>query len=186
MSSGVLGRGTYQRVISGRPATTIRHRYYPQALEQVYLLEVTKNVRHQFLIRDKIWDNRMPDASFVNGHFALTPIDRQNQHYDKVMPAIRERSLLLERLAQQRAINDALEAEAKAQKRPSPKEQFRSPDADAYFRPWNFKGANNWPNFHQHDQYKHVVPKPMWRRHAELGGITRVHDRMMPLTTHMS
>ncbi|KNH09695.1 hypothetical protein XU18_0380 [Perkinsela sp. CCAP 1560/4] len=183
MATGALGLGSYQSVIAGTHTKSIAAVFYPLSNYHIYLLENDKTVRESFLVRDKIFDNRMPDGAIVNGHFRLIPTKRLAWHYDRVMTGLRRRTIITKRLERQKLINERVIAEARQNNLPDPRTLLHTPDADAYFRPLKFTG-NHWPNFWQHPTKEHLVPHPEWRRYPHLGGITRVIDAPKPLTTH--
>eukprot|EP00009_Paramoeba_aestuarina_P013119 CAMPEP_0201533888 /NCGR_PEP_ID=MMETSP0161_2-20130828/54630_1 /ASSEMBLY_ACC=CAM_ASM_000251 /TAXON_ID=180227 /ORGANISM="Neoparamoeba aestuarina, Strain SoJaBio B1-5/56/2" /LENGTH=147 /DNA_ID=CAMNT_0047938199 /DNA_START=61 /DNA_END=504 /DNA_ORIENTATION=- len=142
-----------------------------------------RSVRDNFLVRDKIFDHRMPDGALVNGHFRLTPHKRISWHYDRVMTSIRKRTILQKRVDRQRLINERVIADALQGNSPDPRVLLQSADADAYFKPLKFSG-NHWPNFWHHPTKEHLIPKIEWRRYPQLGGITRVTGNSKPMTTH--
>jgi hypothetical protein len=179
--SGVLGRGSYRSVVAGTTAARkISPSYHPCANELVELNIAHDNVVRNFYVRDRIFDNKMEKLKIANGLFKFNPDRRKNFHMENVMQSIRRRSFWMTRIQQQRAINAQMVKEAEEQGRPHPAEALRTADSDAYFRPKQFKGAVNWPNFWQHDAYAHVVPKARWQRHPELKGITRVVSAATP------
>lgn len=181
MAGGALGRGSYQSAIAG----TVAHRlpvYYPSAYELVQLHSSHREVVQNFLVRDKVFDNKFPASAVANGLFKMPPSRREMFHEKDVVESIRKRSIWMKRIAQQRAINAAILRRAEQEMSPQDMEarfSYRTPDADAYFNPSQYTAANNWPNYWQHPTERHVVPKPRWRRVPELDGITRVQD---PLT----
>ena len=183
MASGALGLGSYQSVIAGTHTKSVAASYFPLSNYFIYLMENNQRVRDNFLIRDRIFDNRMPDGALVNGHFRLIPTKRLAWHYDRVMTSIRRRTIIEKRLERQREINAHVLEEAQRLNLSDPRKKITTPDADAYFRPLQFTG-NHWPNFWQHPTKRHVIPGPEWRRYPNLGGITRVIEEAKPMTTH--
>lgn len=181
--SGVLGRGSYRSVIAGThhangssPSLT----YHSCANELVSLNEAHREVVRLFYIRDRIFDNKTLKYQFVNGLYKFHPERRAAFHMNDVMQAIRRRSFWMQRIQQQRAINEKVAAEALARGAPHPSEALRTKDAAAYFSPRSLSAAVNWPNFWQHPSNAHLVPKVRWERHPELKGITRVVHRAAP------
>lgn len=173
--SGVLGRGSYRSVVAGTSSVRkIAPSYHPCARELNELNCAHQDVIRKFYVRDRIFDNKMDRLKFANGMFKLSPDRRRKFHMEDVMQSIRRRSFWLVRIQQQRAINAQLVKEAEEQGKPHPAEALRTADSDAYFKPKQFKGAVNWPNFWQHESCRHMVPNARWQRHPELKGITRV------------
>ena len=179
--------------------------YYPLGPELIALKEQHQSVQKKFYIRDSIFDNRMKETRKVNGMFKLPPDQRLAYHYQEVMPAIRKRTITMIRVQQQRAINDAILGECISVEDPipggapkkgikirfgnsdtistitydaerDPRAAFVSADANVYFAPMEHQGTNPYPNYWQHETVRHVVPQAVWRRHPEMGGITRVHN----------
>ncbi|KAG8344775.1 hypothetical protein ERJ75_001590100 [Trypanosoma vivax] len=181
--SGALGHGSYRSVVAGTQNTPRRITYYPCAYELIQLRLAHKEVIRHFYIRDKIFDNKFPGTALANGLFKFVPNRRENYHMREVMESIRRRSVWMHRIKQQRALNAKVvnELEERHGKEAAASMlSFATPDSDAYFAPHRYQHvANAWPNYWQHPSLSHVVPKPRWRRVAELGGITRVQD---PLT----
>ena len=167
--SGALGRGTYQAVIAGAVRRSTPS-YYAGALELAQLAEAHRDVQRGFAIRDAVFEPLFPEAAPLAGTYRLTPKQREKHHMYTVMRDIRKRTILLTRIRQQRQVNHSI-AETRGAREPE-----LSADAAAYFAPQHNKATNNWPNFWQHQSANHVVPRPQWRRHAELGGITRVQQ----------
>ena len=190
MSRGALGRGSYQSVLAGTHTLPVAPQFYPAATERLALMRYESQARYNFLVRDAMFDNKMPDAAMVNGHFRLVPGARMQWHYNRVMASLRRREITRRRIAQQEEINDRVLREEQTKNTaksrgpgPTPIERLRTPDAEAYFDPTKFAG-NHWPNFWQHPSQGHLIPKPQWRRFPELGNITRVIERHKPLTSH--
>jgi hypothetical protein len=166
--SGALGRGTYQSVIAGtaRRATPT---YYNSAADLSRLPELQREVQMAFAVRDSVFTPQFPEASPVAGVYRMPSKERRDSHLNRVMPLIRKRTILLERLREQRLRNTEAMGGSRV-------DVSATPDSAAYFAPRRHKATNNWPNFWQHDTMKHVVPDVRWRRRADLGGITRVED----------
>ena len=183
MATGALGLGSYQSVIAQTHVKPIAATYFPLSNYFIYVMETNRRVRERFLVRDRIFDNRMPDGALVNGHFRLIPTKRLSWHYDRVMTSIRRRTIMQKRLERQKAINERLIQDAATKNLPDPRMKFTTPDADAYFRPQQFSG-NHWPNFWQHPTMRHVIPNPEWRRYPNLGNITRVIEPHKAQTLH--
>jgi hypothetical protein len=178
MSSGALGRGSYRSVVAGVGPRRIPT-YYPCAYELIQLYRANRDVTRSFLVRDKVFDNKFPGTALANGLFKMVPNKRASFHAREVTEAIRHRTIWMQRIQQQRAINASILADARSVLSPEAtvaRFSYGTPDAAAYFSPQTYVGANNWPNYWQHPSTKHVVPRPRWRREPELGGITRVHD----------
>lgn len=176
MSTGALGRGSYRTVVAGTHMNRLPT-YYPGSLELIELHRAHQEVLRNFFVRDKTFDNKFPGCAMANGLFKMVPNKRENFHSREVMDSVRRRTIWIQRLKQQRAINAAiLSRAAKELTREQMEARFSyaTPDTDAYFNPKSFTAANNFPNFWQHPTTIHVVPKPKWRRAPELGGITRV------------
>lgn len=174
MPLGSAGRGSYQSVLAGA-VYKITASYHPCALELLTLQKYNSRVVKSFLIRDKIIDNLSPDRWVANGHFRLNQQRRQVWHVDEVMVNIRRRSILLQRLMEQRRRNEEARKSVGGVAPPRPA------DFAMYFSPKEAKGVNCWPNFWQHPSQGHLVPKPRWERCEHLGGITRVVD---PVSRH--
>ncbi|KAG5475516.1 hypothetical protein LSCM4_04098 [Leishmania orientalis] len=178
MSSGALGRGSFHSVVAGANPNRIPT-YYNAAYELIQLHRAHRDVTRNFLVRDKVFDNKFPGCSLANGLFKMVPNKRDNFHTRELTESIRHRTIWAQRIQQQRAINTAILEDAKKELSPAQLEDrfsYRTPDAAAYFSPQEYTAANNWPNYWQHPTEKHVVPRPRWRREPELGGITRVRD----------
>lgn len=172
MASGVLGRGTYQSVIAG-----VQHKvqgskpvYYTSSWELLLLKEADSLVKKNLMIRDSIFHNKFPHAAAVNGRFKLTPPERHQWHADEVMPALRKRQFLLEKIYRQRRRN----AQMSKEEVQTAQQEMATPDLALYVAPQNHKYTIAQPNFWQHETKKHLVPSQDWQRHPELGGITRV------------
>lgn len=156
--------------------------YYPASLELIELHKAHQEVLRNFYVRDKVFDNKFPGCAMANGLFKMVPNKRESYHTREVMESIRKRSLWIQRLKQQRAINAAILARASEELTPEQMQarfSYSTPDANAYFCPAEYTAANHYPNFWQHSTTIHVVPKPRWRRVPELGGITRVGDNAL-------
>ena len=179
MSSGAVGRGTYQSVIAGAVHRS-KPTFYASSWE-LYLLRVQhRNVKQKIGIRDAVFHNRFPHAAAVNGHFRLTPGERHQWHSEEVMPAIRKRTMLIQRINRQRQLNASIpEAELREQM-----EKLKTPDLALYTNPKAHKGTVAQMDFWNHKEYKHLVPRTRWERHPELGNITRVHDRIPNATAY--
>lgn len=178
MSSGALGRGSYHSVVAGVNPRRIPT-YYSSSYELIQLFRANREVTRSFLVRDKIFDNKFPPGALANGLFKMVPNKRQSYHTRELTEAIRHRTIWIQRIQQQRAINAAILDDARKELSPEAMEtrfSYTTPDASAYFQPEAYVAANNWPNYWQHPTEKHVVPRPRWRREPELGGITRVRD----------
>lgn len=176
MSSGALGRGSYRSVVAGTRRTRLPT-YYPSSLELIELRKAHQEVTRNFLVRDKVFDNKFPGCALANGLFKMVPNRRESFHSVEVMESIRRRTLWMQRVRQQKAINTAILRRCSKEMTPEQMEKrfsYTTADSAAYFHPEVFSGANSWPNFWQHPSQSHVVPKPKWRRVPELGGITRV------------
>ena len=174
MASGVLGRGTYQTVISGAAARLPPHSYYNCARELLELEKCHVDVLKQFYVRDRILDMKLPAGQRAHGHFYLLPMKRRELHLDGVMTAIRKRSLVLMRIRKQRAINQRIVEAQQSEGASNAQGSLATPDSDVYFAPMSVTAYNTWPNFWQHPSECHVIPRVTWQRHKELGGITRV------------
>jgi hypothetical protein len=136
----------------------------------VQLLKANDEVYRAFMVRDKIFDCKFPANTKVNGLFKLHPLRRERWHVDNVMPAIRRRTFWMHRIQAQRTRNAA------ATEGLIPRQ---CADFNCYFRPRQATGTNSWPNFWQHPDAQHVIPKIQWERHPELGGITRVKQNFI-------
>jgi hypothetical protein len=180
--SGALGRGTYHSVIAGS-STALPAVYHSCANEIAQLDEAHRTVQKKLLIRDGVFNNKFPEAAKMNGMYRLPPKRRNAWHIQEVMPAIRKRSMLLERVRRQQQINAGLVDEAKERGQPDPRAALVTADSAVYFAPLRQTTHNAWPNFWQHPSQRHVVPAPKWERHPELGGITRVHDNVSAYAT---
>ncbi|CCW71155.1 unnamed protein product [Phytomonas sp. Hart1] len=178
MSSGALGRGSYRSVVAGTRPNNLPT-YYPCVLELIELHKAHQEVLRLFYVRDRIFDNKFPGCSLANGLYKLVPNKRESFHSKEIMESIRRRTIWMQRIRQQRALNaNILDRASKTLSSDEMKARFsyKTADADAYFNPLNYTGANNWPNYWQHPTMAHVIPKPRWARVPELGGITRVQD----------
>ncbi|KPI85210.1 hypothetical protein ABL78_5755 [Leptomonas seymouri] len=178
MSSGALGRGSYRSVVAAANPRRIPT-YYPSTYELIQLYRANRDVTRGFLVRDKVFDNKFPGTALANGLFKMVPNKRENYHSRELVEAIRHRTIWIQRIQQQRAINAAILEDAEKELTPEAmvsRFSYQTPDAAAYFSPQKYAAANNWPNYWQHPTEKHVVPRPRWRREPGLGGITRVHD----------
>lgn len=178
MSSGALGRGSFHSVVAGTQTRRIPT-YYTSAYELIQLHKAHQEVTRNFLVRDKVFDNKFPGCALANGLFKMVPNRRESFHARELTESIRNRSIWMQRIQQQRAINASILNRVAEQFSPAELERhfsYRTPDAGAYFQPQSYTAANNWPNYWQHPTEKHVVPNPRWRREPELGGITRVYD----------
>ena len=173
--SGALGRGTYHSVIAGT-STSLPKVYHSCANEIAQLNQQHRVVQKMLLIRDAPFNNKFPEAAKMNGLYRLQPKRRHVWQLNNVMTAIRKRSMLLARVRRQQAINAELISEAEKQGQPDPRQKLVTADSAVYFAPKRQTAVNACPNFWQHESQQHVVPKPRWERHPELGGITRVHD----------
>jgi hypothetical protein len=160
--SGALGRGTYQSVVAGTVPRRVPSRY-SSASEITRLYGLHRTVLTSLAIRDSVFTPMFPEASPLSSTYRLPPQERTSYHQNAVMRNIRKRSIVLARIQQQRTVN-----------RSTPHAPTTSPDAAAYFMPSTNQQTNSWPNFWQHESARHVVPRPVWRRRADLGGITRV------------
>ncbi|KAL7697136.1 hypothetical protein N2W54_008245 [Lotmaria passim] len=178
MSSGALGRGSYRSVVAGVNPRRIPT-YYSSAYELIQLYRANRDVTRSFLVRDKVFDNKFPGCALANGLFKMVPNRREGYHAREVTEAIRHRTIWIQRIQQQRAINAAILDDASKELTPAEmttRFSYQTPDSAAYFSPQKYSAANNWPNYWQHPTEKHVVPRLRWRREPELGGITRVRD----------
>lgn len=178
MSSGALGRGSYRSVVAGVNPRRIPT-YYSSSYELIQLFRANRAVTRGFLVRDKVFDNKFPAGVLANGLFKMVPNKRQGYHTRELTEAIRHRTIWMQRIQQQRAINAAILEDARSSLTPEAVEarfSYQTPDAAAYFAPQTYAAANNWPNYWQHPTERHVVPRPRWHRVPELGGITRVRD----------
>ncbi|AAZ10119.1 uncharacterized protein TEOVI_000897000 [Trypanosoma equiperdum] len=178
--SGAFGCGSYRSVVAGTQNVPRRMTFYPSAYELIQLHKAHREVIRHFYVRDKIFDNKFPGNALANGLFKFVPNRRENYHMRELMESIRRRSIWMHRIKQQREINAKVveNMEVKYGKKAAASMLcFTTPDSNAYFAPHRYQDvANSWPNYWQHPSVNHVVPKPRWRRHRELGGITRVED----------
>lgn len=187
-----FGRGSHYSIIAGVPHKSLQQRvYYPLTADYLRLHKQQRKVEMMFMTRDVIFDNKFPEAARVNGVFRLTPAQRRDYHYNDVMPAIRKRTILQQRVQRQQKINAAAIASAQKSKQEDPRAVLGTPDSDAYFLPASSKNSttgsryNNYPNFWQHSSRKQaVVPNVRWERHPELGDITRVHETVQRYSSH--
>eukprot|EP00744_Colponema_vietnamica_P030694 GILI01048166.1.p1 GENE.GILI01048166.1~~GILI01048166.1.p1 ORF type:complete len:188 (+),score=16.95 GILI01048166.1:59-622(+) len=177
--SGATGRGTFQSIIAGTAqARRWSNTYFSLAPQLLELRNIDQEIRKRFFVRDKQFDSRFSAGQALNGSFKHLHFHRQNQHIDEIMPAIRRRTMLLGRIRRQRAINEDIIKTNAAEGRADPRDVLASADAAVYFAPKLHKGTVAQPNYWQHESNSYVVPKVHWRRHPELGGITRVHNEL--------
>ena len=174
-ASGAFGKGTYRSVVAGiADKREFLPSYHACSSELMLLRQAHRAVLKSLYVRDKVMDSKFPENYALNGLFRLTPKRRYAWHFSNVMPNIRRRTIWMNRIQAQRRLNAELTEMAEKNGLPHPSSSLVTPDAAAYFSPQSFQGANNWPNYWQHESMKHVIPKVKWERHPELGGITRV------------
>jgi hypothetical protein len=192
------GRGSHFSVIAGVPHKSLSQRsYYPLTADYLRLHRQQRKVEMMFMTRDVIFDNKFPEAARVNGVFRLSPAQRRDYHYNELMPALRKKTILSQRIQRQQRINAEAINSAQKSKQEDPRAFLGSPDSDAYFLPSSTSSKssssqsttatvyNNFPNFWQHSSRKQaVVPKLRWERHPELGDITRVHETVQQYSSH--
>ncbi|CCW61039.1 unnamed protein product [Phytomonas sp. EM1] len=179
--SGALGRGSYRSVVAGTRLNNLPT-YYPCALELIELHKTHQEVLRLFYVRDRVFDNKFPGCSLANGLYKLVPNKRESFHSKEIMESIRRRTIWMQRIRQQRALNTTiLDRASKAPPSTQVKARFsyKTVDSDVYFNPLNYTEANSWPNYWQHPTVSHVIPQPKWARIPELGGITRVQDSIL-------
>lgn len=182
--SGATGRGTYQSIIAGTAqARKWTKSYFPLAPQLVELRAVDQNLRKLFFVRDKQFDTRAGAGKLINGSFKHVSGARAGQHL-ALMAEIRKRTLLVARIRRQKAVNNEVIAASVAAGLGDPRDRLVSPDAAAYFQPAKHKYTVAQPNYWQHKTNSYVIPKQNWRRHPELGGITRVHNAMPVPNSH--
>lgn len=185
MASGATGRGTFQSVIAGasKAHAAAPRRYHVSAWDHILESILHRRTQHAFLVRDAVFDAKFPEAAAVNGTFRLTPSQRHAWHSAEVMPAVRRRSIALARLRQQRAVNASLLADPATAAATAAVAAATTADAAAYFAPRQHRGSVTQPDWWKHPTNAALVPRPQWRRHPELGGITRVDTAMQSPST---
>eukprot|EP00796_Vickermania_ingenoplastis_P000416 gene416-222_t len=175
---GGAGSWSFHSVVAGSTPRFLPT-YYSCSFELLQLHKAHLDVLQHFSVRDKVFDNKFPGFSIANGLFKMTPRRRESYHMKEVMQAIRTRSIWMSRIARQRSINEMIVRRAgptESQGILDNRFSYKTPDADAYFKPLDYRSANTWPNYWQHPSQKYVIPRPSWRRVPELDGITRVQD----------